>query len=119
MSKPEFYVTDVSLLATLADKEAELVALRDQARRIHGGEPRWCESCNGFLGYVGLKDLPKPYRCAPCAKIEAQAAEIAALREAVLWLDRQRDPAGVFKPVGMPERAFEAYLRATKERTGE
>ena len=46
MSKPEFYVTDVSLLATLADKEAELVALRDQARRIHGGEPRWCESCN-------------------------------------------------------------------------
>ena len=46
MRKPEFYVTDVSLLATLADKEAELVALRDQARRIHGGEPRWCESCN-------------------------------------------------------------------------
>lgn len=41
------------------------------------------EPPNGFLGYVGLKDLPKPYRCAPCAKIEAQAAEIAALREAV------------------------------------
>lgn len=52
MSKPEFYVTDVSLLATLADKEAELVALRDQARRIHGGEPRWCESCNAHA------DLP-------------------------------------------------------------
>ena len=50
--------------------------------------------------------------------VEVQA-EIAALREALVWLDRQRDPEGVFKPVGMPERAFEAYLRATAERTGE
>lgn len=66
------------------------------------------------LRYNPAKVLPL------CAKVVARKdREIAALREAVLWLDRQRDPAGVFKPVGMPERAFEAYLRATKERTGE
>lgn len=45
-----------------------------------------------------------------------QVSEIAALREAVLWLDRQRDPAGVFKPVGMTEAALGALLRAHGER---
>jgi len=54
----------------------------DTARREGvNGAARWCESCHGFLGYVGGKDLPRPYRCKLCAIIAEKDAEIAALQQ--------------------------------------
>lgn len=59
-------------------------ATADTARREGvNGAARWCESCHGFLGYVGGKDLPRPYRCKLCAIIAEKDAEIAALRDVV------------------------------------
>ena len=74
---------------------------------------RWCESCHGFVGYVGAKDLPRPYRCKLCAIIAEKDAEIAALNGKIITLDL--DCAGYILDLDAARAEIAALREAVKD----